>query len=135
MVAVQPGQESTLDYHQLVTGFLHSLCARTAARIYCTTATRFDGYLHTPPAISLLTGRLRSGGGTVRFRLSKSSHVGIVLTRGTATVFLTSAYFGYGVGAFSVPALPGAGDYGIRLAATDPAGNFRRITGTLSVTR
>ncbi len=50
-------------------------------------------------------------------------------------MFLTSAYFGYGVGSFSVPPLPGPGTYGVRLAATDLAGNFHRITGTLTVTR
>jgi hypothetical protein len=131
----QPGEESTLDYHQLVTGFLQSLCSRNAAPAYCTTAARFTRYLHTAPVLRLLTARLPAGGGTVRFRLSKTSHVGIVVTRGAATTFLTSGDFGYGVGAFSLPSLPGPGDYGIRLAATDPAGNFHRITGTLTVTR
>ena len=96
---------------------------------------RFQSYLTTPPALSLLSDHLPARGGTIRFRLSKTSHVGIVITRGTAAVFLTSADFGYGVEAFSVPPLPGPGDYGVRLAATDPAGNFHRITGTLSVTR
>ena len=37
----QPGQEDTLDYHTLVTGFLQQLCARTQAPIYCTTAAHF----------------------------------------------------------------------------------------------
>ncbi|HSO97473.1 MAG TPA: hypothetical protein VLP43_00845 [Solirubrobacteraceae bacterium] len=61
--------------------------------------------------------------------------MGIIITRGAATAFLTSADFGYGVGAFSLPPLPGPGDYGIRLEATDPAGKFHRITRTLTVTR
>jgi hypothetical protein len=47
-------------------------------------------------------------------------------------VFSTSASFGYGVRTFTIPALA-AGTYGVRLAATDLAGNFSRITGTLTV--
>ena len=43
----EPGQESTLDYHELVTGFLYALCQRTHAPVYCTTAERFQGYLTT----------------------------------------------------------------------------------------
>ncbi len=54
------------------------------------------------------------------------------MTRGSSTVFSTSASFGYGVRTFTVPALK-AGTYGVRLAATDLAGNFSRITGTLTV--
>jgi hypothetical protein len=47
----QPGQPDSVDYHVLVTGFLHQLCARTHARIYCTTAAHFDAYLHSPPRV------------------------------------------------------------------------------------
>jgi hypothetical protein len=49
-------------------------------------------------------------------------------------VFLTSASFGYGVRSFRVPPLA-TGTYWVRLAATDLAGNFNRITGTLQLTR
>jgi D-glucuronyl C5-epimerase C-terminus len=45
----QPGVADSLDYHVLVTGFLHELCARTLAPVYCTTAARFDSYLGRPP--------------------------------------------------------------------------------------
>jgi hypothetical protein len=41
----QPGVQDSVDYHKLVTGFLHSLCARTHARVYCVTAEHFDSYL------------------------------------------------------------------------------------------
>jgi hypothetical protein len=54
------------------------------------------------------------------------------VTRGTSIVFSTSASFAYGAGTFTVPALK-AGTYGVALAATDLAGNFSRITGTLTV--
>ena len=48
-------------------------------------------------------------------------------------MFLTSAQFGYGVDAFSIPALTSVCSYTIRRAATDLAGNFGRISGTLEV--
>ncbi len=129
-----PGQEDTLDYHTLVTGFLHELCSRTRARVYCITAEHFDRYLKTPPSLELLTHSVRRDKATsIAFRLSKYSHVGIVLTRGGQTVLLTSAYFSYGVDAFSVPPLIHHGRYTVRLAATDLAGNFNRIVATLQV--
>jgi hypothetical protein len=132
----QPGQEDTLAYHVLVTGFLQQLCQRTQASAYCTTATRFQSYLTTPPALALLTLRVRRGRpAMIRFALSKYSHVGIVVTRGARTVFLTSASFPYGTDAFAVPAFTQAGTYAVRLAATDLAGNFARIQGGVTVSR
>jgi len=131
----QPGVQDTLDYHTLVTGFLDQLCTRTSAPVYCTTAQHFHADLTTPPALQLLT--TQSAPKTpfaVRFRVSKYSHVGIVVTRGQGTVFLTSAYFPYGVGTFELPPLS-AGSYTVRLAATDLPGNFNRIVGTLQVSR
>lgn len=41
----QPGQEDSLDYHILVTGFLEQLCAMTRTPIYCATAARFKADL------------------------------------------------------------------------------------------
>jgi hypothetical protein len=132
----QPGLEDSLSYHELVTGFLQQLCARTQAPVYCTTAANFVAYEKTPPALTLLTHNARAKRKFgVSFRLSKVSHVGIVVLRGSQTVFETSAGFPYGVHAFSVPALRPAGLYTVRLAATDLAGNFARITGSLNVTK
>jgi hypothetical protein len=129
----QPGQESTLDYHTLVTGFLEDLCQRVGAPVYCTTAQRFQADLKTPPALQQLTGRVAARrSGTVRFSLSKFSHVGIVIARGAQTVFATSAYFPYGVHAFAIPRLA-RGTYTLRLAATDLASNFSQIIGALQV--
>jgi hypothetical protein len=129
----QPGVEDTLDYHDLVTGFLQELCSRTSAPVYCVTAQHFQAYLKTPPTLALLTGRIRAHRpAAIRFRLSKYSRVGIVVIRGAATVFQTSANFGYGARSFTVPALK-RGTYTIHLAATDLAGNFKRIVATLRV--
>jgi hypothetical protein len=132
----QPGVEDTLSYHTLVTGFLQQMCTLTAAPVYCTTAQHFQAYLTIPPVLTQLTLRAQlKTGFSLRFRLSKYSHVGLVVTRGTQTVFATSANYGYGVDSFAIPRLTQAGIYGVRLAATDLAGNFARITGTLQITR
>jgi D-glucuronyl C5-epimerase C-terminus len=132
----QPGVEDPLSYHQLVTGFLQQLCARTAAPVYCTTAQHFQADLTTPPALALLTGRARLHKATrLRFRLSKTSRVGIVVLAGNTTILSTSATFGHGVGSFAIPSPKRTGIYTVRLSATDLAGNFNQILGTLSVSR
>jgi hypothetical protein len=131
----QPGVEDTLSYHDLVTGFLQELCQRTQAPVYCVTAQHFTAYLTTPPALQLLTGHVRKGRpATIQFQLSKYSQVGIVIIGpGGHTLLQTSASFGYGRRSFAVPALKYKGTYTIHLAATDLAGNFNRIIGTIQV--
>jgi hypothetical protein len=133
----QPGIEDTLSYHELVTGFLQQLCTRTQAPVYCGTAQRFQSYLTTPPALTQLTTRARNRATfSLRFRLSKISHVGITVTNNAdKTEFATSASFGYGVRSFTVPRIRKAGSYGVVLTATDLAGNFARITGDLQIRR
>jgi hypothetical protein len=132
----QPGVEDTLDYHELVTGFLQQLCTRTAAPVYCTTAQHFQAYLTTAPVLTQVTTRARTKAQfSLRFRLSKGSHVGVTVTRGTSTVFATSAGFSYGSHSFTIPRLKQAGSYGVTLTATDLAGNFSRTTGSLQVSR
>jgi hypothetical protein len=129
----QPGLEDTLSYHELVTGFLQQLCTKTQAPVYCTTAQHFQTYLHTPPGLTPLTQRARSRRAfSYSFQLLKYSHVGIVVLKGSSAVFETSASFPYGRQAFAVPALR-RGQYTIHLAATDLAGNFNRVVGTLKV--
>jgi D-glucuronyl C5-epimerase C-terminus len=121
----QPGVEDDLSYHELVTGFLEQLCAMTSNRIYCRTAARFQRYLKTPPALKLLTRRVRIGvPATIQFRVSKVSRVGITIIHGGRTLFLTSGDFTYGVHAFAIPALARAGSYTVKLDATDLAGNY-----------
>jgi hypothetical protein len=127
----QPGLEDDLSYHELVTGFLGQLCSRTGAAVYCRTAEHFHAYLHTPPQITQLTWRgIATRHLVLRFRLSKVSHVGIVILRGSHAVLATSARFPYGIHGFSVPGLP-RGTYTVHLAATDLAGNFHRSIGSL----
>jgi D-glucuronyl C5-epimerase C-terminus len=131
----QPGIEDTLSYHELVTGFLQQLCTRTKVPVYCVTAQHFTAYLTTPPALQLLTQHVRKGkASSISFHLSKISRVGIVVIGpGGNTLFSTSASFGYGNRSFTVPPLKHTGTYTIHLAATDLAGNFNRIVGTIQV--
>ena len=133
----QPGIEDTLSYHELVTGFLQQLCMLTAAPLYCTTAQHFQAYLTSPPVLTQLTGRVRNRAPfALRIRLSKISRVGVVVTNASdGTVFATSASFGYGTHSFTIPRITQAGTYGVVLTATDLAGNFARLTGSLQVTR
>jgi hypothetical protein len=130
----QPGLEDDLSYHELVTGFLQELCTLTATPVYCATASAFGADLTTPPTLVQLTVSAPAEAPfTLRFRLSKESHVGITVERGTQTVFLTSADFGYGLDAFTVPPLKQTGVYSVRLAATDLAGNFNQTVGVLEI--
>jgi hypothetical protein len=132
----QPGIEDDLSYHELVTGFLNQLCGLVNAPVYCTTAQHFSADLTTPPALTqLTTGGTARKPVTLRFRLSKVSHVGVVVSQNAGPVFQTSASFPYGVDRFTVPAIARPGTYSVALAATDLAGNFARITGTLQVAR
>ncbi len=47
------GEETTLSYHQLTTGFLAASCRRTGERTYCDAARRFARYEHEPPRIGI----------------------------------------------------------------------------------
>jgi D-glucuronyl C5-epimerase C-terminus len=130
----QPGVEDDLSYHELVTGFLAQLCSRTSLPVYCATAKHFRTYLKTPPTLQQLTFSAKARRPiNLRFRLSKISHVGVVITQGTTVMFETSATLPYGADRFTIPALKRPGTYAVRLAATDLAGNFARITGALQI--
>jgi D-glucuronyl C5-epimerase C-terminus len=130
----QPGEEDSLAYHQLVTGFLQQLCTATAAPVYCQTATAFQADLKTPPTLAVLSAHIvphRSS--IVRFRVSKRSRVGITIRSGGKPVFLTSGTFSRGDHQFAVPALAGRGPITVQLDATDLAGNYgvsRRASAT-----
>ena len=82
----QPGEEDDLSYHELVTGFAKNLCTFTKAPVYCNTATAFQSDLKTPPTLTQLTQAAKSGEAfSLRFKLSKISKVGVVITGGGAS--------------------------------------------------
>jgi hypothetical protein len=131
----QPGEEDSLDYHVLVTGFLQQLCKITKAPVYCKTASNFKLYLKTPPVLDVLTRRvLAHSQAALRFSVSKISRVGVTLVRNGRTVFETSGNFTYGQHVFALPVLSHAGRYTVTLDATDLAGNYSNTSRPLRVT-
>jgi len=129
----QPGQEDTIDYHDLVTGFLKRLCSYTSAAVYCDAATHFTNYLHTPPTIAPTTVRVRAGKpALLAFTLDKVSAVRLQVLRGTRVVFSTGAQLARGTHRL-LWSRPVAGSYVLRLVATDLAGNRADTSGPLTV--
>ena len=130
-------RESDLGYHDLVRGFLRSLCTRTQDPAYCDTAERFLTYRREPPQLDLLTTRLRGGtAGTLRFRLSKLSAVSLRIARGDAFVHgrgLGTLGYGTRTAGWAVPRRPG--EYQVQLTARDLAGNAATVTETVEVLR
>ncbi|HEY4277533.1 MAG TPA: D-glucuronyl C5-epimerase family protein [Conexibacter sp.] len=129
------GSEAPLSYQQLVTGFLTNLCDRTRESYWCSAGTRFTSYLRTPPAIELLTRSALGGSQSlVRFTVSKESKVGMTITRDGSTALSTSATVSHGPHGYAwhVPRSPGV--YTVTLSGTDLAGNFGRVSATITVT-
>jgi hypothetical protein len=128
------GSEAPLSYEQLVTGFIGNLCDRTKASFWCNADRRFALYLRTPPALSLVTRSVKAGSSAlVSFRVSKQSKVGMTITRDGQTSLSTSATVSYGSHGYTwkVPRSPGL--YTVTLSGTDLAGNFARVTATITV--
>src|SRR4051812_5533826 len=127
--------ESDLGYHQLLRDFLNSLCKRTQADAYCSTASRFTAYLKTAPALQVLDSDLRAGKtGKLRFKLDKIARVTLKIAgdkeqivRGLGTV---------GHGARWIEWKPKhSGTYTVTLSATDLAGNPGTASGSVEVKR
>ena len=129
-------RESDLHYHTLLRDFLASLCARTAEPVYCTAESNFTGYLTTAPAIELHTRRLRGGKpGALRFSLSKIARATVQVTAPSGRTRLSVAAGVVGRGArtvaWNVPRK--AGEYTLRVDATDLAGNAASVEGYVEV--
>jgi hypothetical protein len=131
-------RESDLSYHVLLRDFLANLCDRTEDPVYCRTATHFTTYLTTPPRLALKTTRLRGGGlRTLRFTLSKISSSTVTVTAPSGRTVLSLALGTVGRGtrtvAWRVPRR--AGEYTVRIGATDLAGNSAADEGSVRVLR
>jgi hypothetical protein len=123
----QRGAESDLGYHQLVTGFLGSLCTRTATPAYCEGRARFEGYLHAAPAVRIAFSGPRRARRTltVRVTVSKISSVSLAVRRGDRVVFARTATLRRGTHRFRFrPAR--AGGHSVEVRARDLAGNAAR---------
>lgn len=110
------GRESTLSYHNLVTGFLEKLCGSTKETIFCATHTNFVGYRSTKPKIRSIKKRVKGRRIHVYFKLSKISTVKLEAKNGGTTI----ATVGRGKRRFSVKR---GRSRAIKLTATDLAGN------------
>lgn len=145
--------ESSLNYHELLTEFLQHLCERTrkgppmsAAApppqpipgddVYCTTAQRFKADLSTPPAIALLTRRLRGGTRAgVRMSLSKISTVTMTVRQGSRVVWSNRATVERGRPRLLWVTPARSGTFTVTLLARDLAGNFSTASGSVLVSR
>jgi hypothetical protein len=114
----------------------HAAQAAIAAdEVYCTTAEQFTADLHTPPAIALLTQRLRGGTRAgVQVSLSKISTVDLTIRQGARVVWTNSATVEGGKPKLLWVTPAKGGTFMVSLTATDLAGNFSTTSGTIVVT-
>jgi hypothetical protein len=131
----QPGEVDPLSYHELVTGFAQSLCKLTAAPVYCKTASLFQTDLTSKPALTQVTTNVRSGHQIkLQFKVSKLARVGAVVSRNGRDYLSSKQLVHAGEHSFKTSKLP-AGTYQVRIAATDMAGNYTAVTGSLQAQR
>lgn len=127
------GAEATLEYHELATGFLASLCEGAAISEYCDAAARFEDYVEEPPRLRLRTRRLvEKNLQYVRFDLSKRSLVRLTISRGGRVVHSASAWLPYGTRSFAWTPRR-RGDYVVTLAAESYEGTKGSASGTIVV--
>src|SRR5215218_2666039 len=129
-------RESDLHYHTLLRDFLTSLCDRTDTDVYCTAEARFTGYLTTPPELRLRTTRVRGGAmKTLRFSLSKISRASVRVTApsGRTVLAVSAGVVGRGTRSVAWKVPRRAGDYTVRIDATDLAGNAASVEGPVEV--
>jgi hypothetical protein len=129
--------ESDLGYHQLLRDFLNSLCKRTQADAYCSTASRFTSYLKTAPQLQVLGSNLRAGKtGKLRFQLDKISRVSLKIVGDDGQVVDTRGLGTVGYGSRWIEWKPKhSGTYTVTLSASDLAGNPGTATGSVEVKR
>ncbi|MBI5310962.1 MAG: hypothetical protein HZB14_08085 [Actinobacteria bacterium] len=117
------GSESSLHYHQLVTGFLAKLCDETKEDIFCGTRSNFADYTKQAPRMTAIKARVRRGKLVVNFRLSKISTVSVTAARSGKAAASAKATVGYGKRRFSIRKPKKKGSYTVYLTAVDLAGN------------
>jgi len=125
-------KESSLSYHDLVTGFAQNLCDRTQTPLYCDTAARFTADKTTPPQLRIITSKAKTKASVrVRFKLSKMSTVSLYVN-GTP---ITSATLPYGTQTLSWAGTRKPGTYTVTLKARDLAGNTAEVSKDITLSR
>jgi hypothetical protein len=124
--------ESSLSYHELVTGFAQNLCDRTQTPIYCDTAAAFTADLTTPPAMRIVTSKAKVRKSVaIRFTLSKQSTVSLYID----DTPITSASLAYGTHTLSWAGSSKPGTYTVTLKAKDLAGNTGEVSKDITLSR
>ena len=151
-------READLHYHRLARDFLRNLCARLRADAappavptggalpapqvpvadpapYCGAAQRWTAYLNQPPAVRLVSERVRGGKrASIKLAVTKPSYVTLRLRRGGRTAAVLGGQLASGVRTLRWPRPPrGPGRYSVVLRAKDLAGNTGKGKGTLRV--
>jgi hypothetical protein len=102
--------------------------------IYCTTAQRFTSDLSTPPAITLLSSKLRGGTRAgVQMSLSKIATVTMTVRAGSRVLWSNTATVARGRPRLLWVTPAKGGSFLVTLAARDLAGNFATTSGTIVV--
>ena len=129
-------RESDLGYHTLLRDFLAALCDRTAHEVYCGAEANFTGYLTMPPELRLGTTRVRGGTrAMLRFSLSKIARltVSAFAPDGKRVLYLGTGTVGRGTRTVTWAVPRKAGEYMLRVDATDLAGNAASVEGPVEV--
>ena len=156
-------RDADLHYHVVARDFLRNLCSRLSSdgapppaavagtggvvpvpaapapvadpAPYCGAAERWTAYLNQPPAVRLVSARVRGGKpASVKLAVSKPSYVTVRVRRGGRTLVVLGGQLGSGVRALRWPRPPrAAGRVSIELRAKDLAGNTGAGEGTLRV--
>jgi hypothetical protein len=129
-------RESDLSYHILLRDFLTNLCDRTQAAPYCDAEANFTAYLTVPPELKVRTRRVRGGkASTLKFTLSKisSTSISVIAPDGRQVLSVAAGVLGHGTRTVGWTVPRRKGDYTVRIAATDLAGNRASIEDTVEV--
>jgi hypothetical protein len=125
-------RESDLGYHQLVTGFLQNLCARTQTPVYCSTAAAFTADETTPPKVRIVTSKaVVKKPVPIKFTLSKISSVSL-LVNGTT---VSSTSLGYGTHTLTWGGQTKPGDVTVTINAKDLNGNTTSVSKVVTLKR
>jgi hypothetical protein len=130
----QGGAESSLGYHELVTGFLVKLCSRLKGP-YCTYSKRFTGYLKHAPHVRYRGARSVHKGRALalRFRVDKVSCVTAgVYTAGGKRIYRARVKVSRGRHSLSWTARK-RGRFKLKLEALDLARNKATVARSLRV--
>ncbi|MFY9487976.1 MAG: D-glucuronyl C5-epimerase family protein [Solirubrobacterales bacterium] len=121
------GAESSLHYHNLLTGFLSKLCTETTEDIFCGTRNNFSQYTKVRPQVTSVKARVKGRRVIVNFRLSKISTVMVTAVKGNKLGGSAKATVGRGKRGLTFKK-PKKGKYTIKVVAVDLAGNRRSVT-------